>query len=187
MRVFVAVDISAEVRREVSRRIDFLRSKFSNLRVGWDKPEKLHLTLKFLGGIDEQQLQDLIIATEKAVQGISPFELTIAGANVFPFKGRARVLWLDIAKGKETLKKLNERLEDECLAVGFERGEHEYTPHLTIARLREPHNSAELAKLHVTTHFPAISFQVNEIIIMKSDLSPQGSNYTSLKSIEFKQ
>jgi RNA 2',3'-cyclic 3'-phosphodiesterase len=184
VRVFVAVDVSEEVREQAARRIEFLRSRFPDLRVGWDKPEKLHLTLKFLGEIDENQLQNLITATEKAVQNTSQFNLTVENTGVFPPKGRARVLWLDVTNGKEHLLELNKWLEDECFAVGFERTEQQFTPHLTIARLREPHKSAELVKLHIATQFPAKTYKVNEVKIIKSELSPHGSRYTVIKQVK---
>ena len=180
MRVFVAVDISEEARLLIARRIEFLRARFSNLRVGWEKPEKLHLTLKFLGDMTEKQLQDLIVATEKSAHGVSPFELQISGVGAFPPRGNARVLWLGVKDATAGLKELNKRLEDECFAIGFEREKRDFKPHLTIARLKEPNKSRDLVKLHLETDFPAISFPVSELTIYKSELTRSGSIYSTL-------
>ena len=183
MRVFIAVEISDEVRARAAERIEFLRKQFPQLRVGWEKPEKLHLTIKFLGDIEPTQLADLIAAAEKSVRGFQPFELEITGANVFPPRGAVRVLWLDVTTGKENVLALNERLEDECWKIGFEREGRKFTPHLTVARLREPHNSQSLAKLHVATQFPPVGCLVKEITIFQSERAADKINYKSLSKI----
>jgi 2'-5' RNA ligase len=183
MRFFIAVEISEQVREQVTRRIELLRRSFPDLPVGWEKPEKLHLTLKFLGEVEEGKLPGIIEAIEKVARNVSPFELEVAGANVFPERGAARVLWLDVTRGKEILRKLNQLIEDECCALGFEREEHLYKPHLTIARLREPQRSQELAKLHIESQFPAIACTISEIVVFQSQQTPNGVVYRSFGRI----
>lgn len=185
MRLFIAAEISEEARTEATQRIELLQAKFSDLRVGWEKPEKLHLTLKFLGEVEEDKLPEVIQATKKAARQISPFELEIAGSGVFPVRGAARVLWLNITSSKDILQRLNQRLEDECYVIGFEREERFYTPHLTIARLREPRAAQELAKLHLATPFPPVSFAVGEIVVFQSQQTASGVIYRRLAKTIF--
>ncbi len=73
-RIFTAIDISAEAREKVSDYIESLRRQLSNLRVGWEKPEKLHLTLKFFGDVDENGLKNVEKAVEKTARRISEFK-----------------------------------------------------------------------------------------------------------------
>lgn len=175
------MDISDEARRVAAERIEFLRSQFANLRVGWEKPEKLHLTLKFLGEIADHQLPHLQTAVETVAKEFQPFELKIGGAGVFPAKGRLpRVLWLGVSCGKQEMIGIQRRLETECAAAGFAREAKEFQPHLTIARLREPNNSRDLAQLHAASEFPAISFRAENLTIYQSELSSLGSHYTAL-------
>ncbi|HEX8733986.1 MAG TPA: RNA 2',3'-cyclic phosphodiesterase [Pyrinomonadaceae bacterium] len=177
-RIFVAIDISEEARRKASGYIESLRRQFPELRVGWDKYEKLHLTLKFLGETSDEQLAALTKAVEKAAREISGFKLRLAETGVFPSRRKARVLWLGVEDEKGSLRKLNEALESECERHGLTREKRDFKAHLTIARLREPEKSRSLVEAHLQEKFAAVEFEVSEIVIYQSELSPQGSRYT---------
>ncbi len=177
-RIFTAIDISSEARRRVSDYIETLRKEFSNLRVGWEKTEKLHLTMKFLGDASDEQLEKLSEAIEKMAREISNLKLRISETGVFPSPSNARILWLGLQDEEGSLRKLNEILESECEAVGFAREKRNFKAHLTIARLREPQKSKELAQRHLQNEFEAVDFVAGEIVIYESKLLPQGSVYS---------
>ncbi len=185
-RIFTAIDISDEARRKVSGYIENFRGEFPNIRVGWEKPEKIHLTLKFLGDVDEKQLQNLIEAVEKSAREISGFKLQIAETGVFPSPKNARILWLGIKDKGENLPKLNEISESECEKIGFPKEKRNFKAHLTIARLREPQKSRELAGTHLQNGFEPIEFEVSQITIYESELQPTGSIYKTVKNVELK-
>ena len=182
-RIFTALDISEEARRKVSGYIAELRAKFSNVRVGWERDEKLHLTLKFLGDIDETRLRDLTEAVSETAKQISEFKLQISNTGAFPSKKKARVLWLGIADEKGSLQKLNEILENECKRKGIAEETRNFKAHLTIARLREPHQSKELIENHLQNEFESDKFTVSGITIYESQLQKSGSIYTKYKNI----
>ena len=186
-RIFTAIDISEAARQNVSAYIDNLKKQFSKLRVGWDKPEKLHLTLKFLGDIDDGQLGKLMKAVEKTAREISAFKLRIAGTGVFPSQRKARILWLGVKDETENLRKLNEALENECERQGLAREARNFKAHLTIARLREPEKSKNLVAEHLRETFEAVEFEASEIVIYQSELSPQGSRYTIVSKHAFEE
>jgi len=186
-RIFTAIDISEAARQNVSAYIDNLKKQFPNLRVGWDKPEKLHLTLKFLGDIDDVQLGKLMKAVEKTAREISAFKLRIAGTGVFPSQRKARILWLGVKDETENLRKLNEALENECERQGLAREARNFKAHLTIARLREPEKSKNLVAEHLRETFEAVEFEASEIVIYQSELSPQGSRYTIVSKHAFEE
>src|SRR5215203_4545379 len=117
-RVFVAVDISHEARGRAAAYIEALRREFRAVRVGWDKPEKLHLTLKFLGDTEERQLSELGKIVAKISSEISKFKLQILNTGVFPAARNPRVLWLDVKDAAGNLAKINHRLESECEKIG---------------------------------------------------------------------
>ncbi len=152
-RIFAAIDISDEARAKIAGYIETLRGEFSNLRVGWEKSEKLHLTLKFLGETDEKQLKNLTEAVENTARQVSNFKLQIVGTGVFPAKRNARILWLSLRDKDGKLQKLNEILETECEQIGFAKEKRNFKPHLTIARLREPQKSIELVRTHTAKEF----------------------------------
>lgn len=190
-RIFTAVDISEAARLEVSEYIKNLRNEFPNLRVGWEKPEKLHLTLKFLGDIDAGQLEDLENAVLRAAKTFSELEKTenfkvqIADTGVFPSKRKARILWLGLQDENENLTKLNRILEAECEKIGFEKEKRNFSPHLTIGRLREPYKSEDLVEKHLENNFEPVGFVVSEIVIYESKLQPTGSIYKKVSNLRF--
>lgn len=183
-RIFTAIDISEQARLKVSRYIETLRNKFSDLRVGWEKAAKLHLTLKFLGDIDEKQLKDLENAVLNSVNAFSKaekaadFKIQISDTGVFPSKRNAKILWLGLHDKTESLTKINQLLETECEKIGFEKEKRSFKPHLTIARLREPHKSGNLVEKHLENMFEPVEFTVSEIVIYESKLLPTGSIYS---------
>lgn len=190
-RIFIAVDISAEAREKAARYVEVLKKEFSDLRVGWEKPEKLHLTLKFLGDVDDKLLGELNDALENSVNKLSGFKfdnvdfrLEISGTGVFPNAKRPRVLWLGIKDESGVLKRMNEILETECERIGFERENRKFSPHLTIGRIREPQISQKLAARHLQNEFEPVEFDIAEIVIYESKLQPTGSVYTKLKTFE---
>jgi 2'-5' RNA ligase len=176
-RIFTAVDISAKVRCKVSDYIDELRREFSDLRVGWERPEKLHLTLKFLGDVDDGQLQDLNDAARETAKRISAFDLRVSKTGVFASAKNARILWLGVEDETGSLPKLNELLESACEEKGFLREKRSFKPHLTIARIREPRQSKELIERHLQNDFQSNEFTISEIVIYQSQLQKSGSVY----------
>ena len=177
-RIFVAVDISDEARGKAAAYIENLRTDFRAVRVGWEKPEKLHLTLKFLGDADERQLSELKKIVAEISGEIKNFKLQILNTGVFPNARNPRVLWIDVRDESKSLAKINTRLEAECEKIGFARERRNYVPHLTIGRVREPQRAKELAGKHLNNGFEPVGFEVSEIVVYESKLLPAGSVYS---------
>jgi 2'-5' RNA ligase len=177
-RIFIAVDISDDARRRAAVHIDELRSGFKDLRVGWERSEKLHLTLKFLGDATNEQLEKLNNAVGQATSLAAYFCLRTGETGVFPSIQKARVLWLGLEDAGGELQRLHQVLETECESAGFARETRDFKPHLTIARLREPGKSAGLAAAHLRAQIEPVEFEVPEIVIYESRLAPTGSVYT---------
>lgn len=184
-RIFIAVDVSEEARRRVSNYIENLRREFPKIRVGWEKAEKLHLTLKFFGDCGEKQVGEIEKIIEQISSGISNFKLQISETGVFPDKRNPRVLWIDVKDETGNLAKINDLLEAECEKIGFQRERRKYVPHLTIGRVREPNRARELAKKHLANEFEPVEFAVSEIVIYESQLKPTGAVYLRVRSFEF--
>ncbi len=179
-RLFCAITLSPEVRSRAAEHIARLRAALPRVRASWERTEKLHLTLKFFGNVEPARAPALSLALDRAADSTNAFNLSIADAGSFPTHGPPRVLWLGVRDSSNTLAQLHQALENECAAAGFPREERPYHPHLTLARLRSPTGTRELASLHKETGFPALDLTVNEIILMRSHLDPNGSRYTVL-------
>lgn len=177
-RIFVAFDISDDARRKVSGYIETLRREFRQIRIGWERAEKLHLTLKFFGDSDEKQLCELEIIVGEIAAQISNFKLQIAETGVFPNAGNARVLWIDVQDKDANLTKISDLLETECEKIGFPREKRKFVPHLTIGRIREPNRAKDLAQKHLQNNFEPVGLTISEIVIYESELLPTGSVYS---------
>jgi 2'-5' RNA ligase len=185
-RIFVAVDVSEEARSKTAVYVESLKSEFPKLRVGWEKPEKLHLTMKFLGDTNDNQIEELKDICREIAAEILRFDLRIAETGVFPSARNARVLWIDVKDEKGNLAKINRRLETEAERIGFAAEKRNFKPHLTIARLKDPRSSRELVEKHLEKDFEPVVWEVAEIVIYESRLRPTGSIYEKLTTVQLK-
>ena len=186
-RAFCAVDLSEEARALAAEHLARLRRDFAHVRAGWERPEKFHVTLKFLGELEPRRVEDLQRAAGSAASNVSPFALTLEGPGAFPPRGDARTLWLGVGDQASALSELQRRLEDECASEGFPRESRSFHPHLTVARLREPAASRALAAAHLSAAFTPLSFDVTELLVVRSELGPGGSHYTTLSRHPLKE
>jgi 2'-5' RNA ligase len=184
-RVFCAIELPEALKSRVGEHIKRLREAFPQVRASWEKPEKIHITLKFIGDIAVPRVEELSRAAGRAAATVEPFELTIANPGAFPPHGPPRVLWLGVEDSSDQLSNLKHALEDESARAGFPRETRPFKPHLTIARIRSPHGARELATAHRETSFEPQSFNVLELVLMRSELGPGGSRYSPLSQHPF--
>ena len=184
-RVFCAVALPEEVRDRAATHIQTLREAAPKARASWPRVESLHITLKFLGELEAARVNSLSQAARRAAKDFQNFELAIEGAGAFPPRGMPRVLWLGVKDDSGKLTMLQQRLEEECAAAGFARETRPFHPHLTIARLRAPANSQNLAALHQEIGFERAAFNVSELLVMRSELGPGGSRFTEISQHVF--
>ena len=175
-RLFVAVDISEEARRRAADHIDKMRALVDGVRVGWERAEKLHVTLKFLGKVDEADVAHVSDTTASVAAGFAPFRIALAGTGVFPRLKQPRVLWLGINE-ERVLPKIAADLESRLSVLGFEVEERPFSPHLTIGRIREQQKAKRLAEAHLQSRFEPVEFTVTELVVYESILRPNGSVY----------
>ena len=185
VRVFCAVALPGEVREAAAAHVARLRRDFPDARASWARPESLHVTLKFIGEVEPARVEALSRAAGVAVEGFKPFELSIEEAGTFPPRGAARVLWLGVKDVSGALARLQRRLEDECAATGFAREPRAFKPHLTLARLRASKDAQALSEAHRHLTFGPHAFKVSELLVMRSELAPGGSRYTTLSRHPF--
>lgn len=120
-RIFIAADISEGARRAAAAYINELRGEFRDLRVGWEKPEKLHFTLKFLGDVDVDRVINIKNAVAAVALKHKPFAAVISGKGVFPNTREPRVLWLGLGKGRDEMVSLGTDVENKVGDVGFRK------------------------------------------------------------------
>lgn len=183
MRIFCAIELPHEIKKRVAAHIAMLaRISHAASSARWERTEKQHITLKFFGEVATARVEELSAALARTSKKFAAFEAQIAGTGAFPPGGMPRVLWLGVADRTGLLADLQRTLEKECAACGFPAERRPFRPHLTLARTSRM-NRAEaqsLARAHLAANFEAVSFSVSELVLMHSELSPQGSRYTPL-------
>jgi 2'-5' RNA ligase len=176
IRTFIAVEIPESIQSRIERLQESLRQ--IGAKVSWTKPSNVHLTVKFLGGVEASRIEQVRKAVERAARGIAPFEVEIGGTGCFPSPRSPRVLWVGLPDVPEALKQLHSNIETELDREGFPMEKRRFSPHLTIGRIRSPHNAAAVAEALVASSFELERFEAKEVVVMRSDLKPTGSIYT---------
>lgn len=177
--MFYAVELPEEFKARFAEHIERLREAAPDVKASWERPEKIHITVKFVGEIEAARVGELSEAAVRVAAQTEPFDLTIGGTGAFHTQGNPRVLWVGVEDESGGLARVQARLEDECSALGFPRETRPFHPHLTVARLRATAGAKQLGTLHRATAFEPASFRVGELVLMRSELGPGGSKYTA--------
>ena len=178
IRTFIAIPLSPAVTLELNRLISQLRPLSKGVK--WVNPESIHLTLKFLGNLSAAELSKVFTGMQNIFQN-SPagLRLTATELGAFPSLKRPRVLWVGVSgSGVEALIQLQKLIEEEMYRQGFPKEERKFSPHLTLARIKFADRLTELTEAFSSYNFPAVEFMVSEILIMRSDLRPEGAVYS---------
>ena len=176
----MAVLLPDEIRRRLALEVDALRPHASG--VAWVATANLHVTVKFLGDVDEARLADVGAALEGAAT-VPSFDLNVQGLGAFPTAARPRVLWAG-APGSPAFTKLAEGIDRVLVLLGFPLEARGFAPHVTLGRVREPRRDVALAAaLGAAAARPFGALRVERVSLMRSDLSPRGARYTELVAV----
>lgn len=179
-RIFIGLDLSDAARAACDSHVELLRKKFPDVRVGWELPEKLHVTLKFLGNTDEPTLAELEKEVAEIVSKHEPFQLRLLRTGVFPRASRPRVLWIGTEDRPAVIQPLFTEIEAACGRFEFPADEKAFRPHITIGRIRDPYAAGELAEAHLGKRIEPVEFEVRDVVIYESKLQPTGSVYSAV-------
>jgi 2'-5' RNA ligase len=179
IRSFIAIDLPESTRQGLAAVQEQLKQ--SRTRVRWVKPSSIHLTLKFLGNILPEQVEEIAAAAAQVVVDEPPVSLCAAGLGAFPSQRKPRVIWVGLRGEVERLATIQAGLGKALETLGFAREDRGFRPHLTIGRVKDRHWLQELIEAMSALEVPKFnSFDADEIILYKSDLRPTGAIYTKL-------
>jgi RNA 2',3'-cyclic 3'-phosphodiesterase len=184
IRSFIAIELPPPVLDALGALQDRLGRR-TDRAAKWVAPQGIHLTLKFLGDVPAPGLAAVAEAMTRAARGAGPLSLHLAGAGCFPSPERARVIWVGLAGDLAALSRLQRSVEEELARTGFPPEDRGFTPHLTLARLRDttaPQERLRLSEAARGLVVPAVDFTAGEICLIRSDLRPMGAVYTRLAS-----
>jgi 2'-5' RNA ligase len=187
MRSFIAINLPQETKNLLAGIQE--RLKKTQLTAKWVLPGNLHLTLKFLGEINEEQYGKILGILETVANNQATFLLKITSLGAFPRIISPRIIWVGIEKGKEETEKIAKELEEQIEKIGIPKEERGFSSHITLARVKSISNrkgfTEELNKLALA--FPQdLEFKVDKISLMKSSLSIKGPTYEILKEVNLK-
>ncbi|MCA9151599.1 MAG: RNA 2',3'-cyclic phosphodiesterase [Planctomycetales bacterium] len=182
IRTFVAVEISEELRRAAKRVLGEFSATQAPVR--WVDPGQFHVTLKFLGDVDDSQIYAVCAAVRNAAAQMEPFVATCDCVGAFPKLESPRTVWLGISEGTEQFRELHQQLDTRLSKLGFPHEQRQFAPHITLGRVDRDGQRAALQPL-VDTMSAAQGrefgqFLVTGCVVYSSELTPRGPVYTPL-------
>jgi len=188
LRLFLALDLPPDINSEVERITARLQDLIRGVR--WVKSDGVHLTLKFLGNVNECDIVRIDSALRPLCNREAPFNLTPDQLGFFPPSRRPRVIWLGVKGDLKRLSELHAMLEKSCSSLGFEADKRLFSPHVTLGRVRHPQEMGSLEE--VKKRFADINknikikdfghFQINNLFLYSSELKRDGAVHTKLRA-----
>lgn len=176
IRAFIALPLPETVKEALSLVSTTLRK---TIDARWVKPEAMHLTMKFLGDINEKNLKSISKKLDEVSVLNQPFEMRLNSLGAFPSPRRARVIWAGIDADISRLNNLAASIDDMSADYDIAKEGRPFMAHITLARLREP------SMINLDVRMQEITFIIDRMYFYKSDLTPQGARYTLLHSSLF--
>ncbi len=183
IRAFIALEMPAVIQASLAVISSNLGRELTGVPLRWVPVENIHLTLKFLGDILPSKVPEISSALKEIKAHQSPIQIQISDIGAFPNINRARVIWVGL-NYPETLRKLQSQIESQFAKLDFPREERRFSPHLTLARVRDHAQPASLRKiaevLTSSTKPQPVEALADKITLFHSELKPSGSVYNAL-------
>jgi len=183
VRLFVAVEIDPAVLDRIAACSAELRRRSAvaaRARISWARPDRLHVTVRFIGEVDGGRAEAIVAALEPALS-VAAFDLTVEDVGTFPAQGPPRVLWAGIARGLDALRAVEVEVSGRLDRCGIAREPRAYHPHVTLARVREAGGLRTAQWLDGLAGRQFGTSRVNAITLFQSRPSPQGHEYVALQ------
>jgi len=184
IRAFICIELDREIAIKIRDYQYYIKTFGRGVR--WVKPEGIHLTLKFLGDVEEANIASIAERLKAIAQDFAPFKIKLAGSGAFPNFKRPRIYWIGVEESTGALEKLHDLIDSELEKEGFERERRKFSPHLTLGRIKFIQEVEKISTELQRTNFEDEEFLSREIVIMKSELQPGGAVYAPLFKIPFK-
>ncbi len=181
MRLFIAISLEDKIKKAISSirkklKIDVLKPK-------WVDSKNCHITLKFLGEVEKERLQEILNILKDEALKCKPFSISFGEIGAFPKPDYPRVVWIGIEMGYDSLLPIVNYLENEFERIGFPKEKRPFSAHLTLARIRNPQKTSLLFP-YLSKRFIPSEMEVKSIELIESKLTPGGSIYTTVESFQ---
>jgi RNA 2',3'-cyclic 3'-phosphodiesterase len=186
LRTFIAVDFPPEIIQKIEKIIAYFKTQTPDEALKWISTNNLHLTLKFLGEIPEEKLDHFKNILANSLGDKPEFNIGVEGLGMYPDKRNPRVIWLGITAG-DTLIDLHKTLDSALASAEIEREKRDFTPHLTIARVRRGTKRNTISEIgEILSLFKVDSLgntTIKQVVLYQSELTPKGPIYTRLMTL----
>jgi len=183
IRSFLAIELPEPILKKIGEVQGDIRSTRAEVR--WTNPEKIHLTLKFFGNIEESRIDPIFKSIEEPIRNTLPFSLKVRGVGAFPHLKNPRVIWIGLVEEREILTSFQKQIETQLEKIGFQPENRPFHPHLTLGRMKSSRGKEELVgRMERYREVEFGDFQVERVVLFKSDLRSSGPIYTSLRDMK---
>jgi RNA 2',3'-cyclic 3'-phosphodiesterase len=190
LRTFIAAEIPSEILLKIDKIKSYFLTQIPSGAVKWVDTQNLHLTLKFIGELHEEDFPKAKTLVLESLKDFSPFTLTVGGLGMFPNASRPRVIWLGIQEGGMMVK-IHKALDRSLVKIGVRSEQRSFHPHLTIGRVRRNVDGDLVNKIGETLSQYKVgdigTAQIYKILGFRSELTAQGPIYTSLFVVDLHQ
>jgi len=184
MRTFISIEIPDKIKDNVEKVIGEMKALLPPIK--WVDKKNLHLTMKFLGWVDDQKIDPLKTSITDIVKDFGSIKISFSGLGVFPSSNRPRVIWVGISEGSEKVKELAEKLNEQLTKEGYRKEEdRDFSPHLTIGRIKERIETGALNSFIEKKEKENFGgFTAKNVSLMKSTLRRSGPIYEEIQEIK---
>jgi 2'-5' RNA ligase len=187
VRTFIAIELDETIEDALADLQEQLKAKVPRDSVRWVKSEGIHLTLKFLGNVPANRIEEVERTLTQACVGFPAFSFSVGGLGCFPNPRRPRVVWVGVQEESGTLKRLQKAIEDGMERLGFPPEGRRFHAHLTLGRTQRRASSGDVRRLGQLVEETDIGelgrMEARAVSLMKSDLKPTGAVYTQLAAV----
>lgn len=188
VRTFIAIELDETIKDALADLQEQLKAKSPQSSVRWVRPEGIHLTLKFLGDVPANRIEEVQRALTQAGVGFPSFPFSVGGLGCFPNSRRPSVIWVGVQEESGTLPRLQKAVEDAMEKVGFPPEGRRFHAHLTLGRTQRQASSGDVRRLGQLVSETDIGESLGQmeariVSLMKSDLKPTGAVYTQLAAV----
>jgi 2'-5' RNA ligase len=183
MRIFFSIELPDEIRNNIEKFIGKLKLKLGPMK--WVDKKNMHITLKFLGWVEDKKIDALGDTVAKLVKSFGSIKIGLGGFGAFPDLRHPRVIWLGMIEGAGKVKELADKIEDKLSEEGYGEEEREFSPHITIGRVKKKIDAETLSRFAKENEKASFGgFVAKHISLMKSTLRRSGPIYEELKQVK---
>jgi 2'-5' RNA ligase len=188
-KCFIALAVDQAFKNELGRLINTFRQNdiFDDNNIRWVASNEMHLTLKFLGKVEDRDVPEICNAVTKACQSLTAFEYTIGGINTFPDSSAARVIVATIEEGHTSLAILADEIDQAMNHIGFMLENRQFSGHVTLARIKERKTGYMINEhLNEIPHYEPVVQVASEVKLLQSERGKNGMTYTTMHHIDLR-